>query len=416
MDSSHRASSSYQPADLNSLSPKKRKVVVTQMWREKLKQNPEAYRLYRLKQQQENQRLSVAVAGAQCTHHKYNKRIGWTRRCRTSFSQYQIRTLEKEFDQGQYLTRPRRCYLAKKLGLTERHITIWFQNRRQKLKKEQHQGSGDKEFCHPGQPPNQSMWLPDAGSKDLGSFPHPSVPFPPPRSPDVQDLSRHSGDYQSRPSPSPGSNEVRRYGQSPNQFQPPQSPVVQDLSRPNQSPFHSRMVHSPGYRYGQSPGQPQPSQSPGYRYGQSPSHSQPSQSPGVKDLSMHSQSPSQSLSSQSPDVKDTNSFHTPYRSQLSQSPNNRELGSYGQSPKHSLQSQSPYCKDYSQSPNQSLESQSSGGRNFSYTQSPNQSQLSENLHDKDLSGNHQSPKPLQSSGSPGKRDDTHQNQSPSQAD
>ena len=67
-------------------------------------------------------------------------------RQRTVFSQQQILELEKEFRFSNFVQVDRRVLLAKTLGLSERQIKIWFQNRRMKQKREEKDGKSNFSF------------------------------------------------------------------------------------------------------------------------------------------------------------------------------------------------------------------------------------------------------------------------------
>ena len=58
------------------------------------------------------------------------------KKSRTSFTKGQIQTLEVKFSEQKYLTKLDRTKLARELGLTEKHVKTWFQNRRTKWKKD----------------------------------------------------------------------------------------------------------------------------------------------------------------------------------------------------------------------------------------------------------------------------------------
>ncbi len=61
---------------------------------------------------------------------------GGYKKKRTTFSSSQLDSLEIRFSEQKYLTKHDRSKLAATLGLTEKHIKTWYQNRRTKWKRE----------------------------------------------------------------------------------------------------------------------------------------------------------------------------------------------------------------------------------------------------------------------------------------
>uniref|UniRef100_A0A7E4W7C5 Homeobox domain-containing protein n=1 Tax=Panagrellus redivivus TaxID=6233 RepID=A0A7E4W7C5_PANRE len=79
------------------------------------------------------------------------------KKTRTVFNRHQVSQLEMTFEHKRYLSPPERSQLAQSLKLTETQVKIWFQNRRNKFKR---QTGCEGEQLHANQPTSNGFFLP----------------------------------------------------------------------------------------------------------------------------------------------------------------------------------------------------------------------------------------------------------------
>ncbi|KAK4026606.1 hypothetical protein OUZ56_015607 [Daphnia magna] len=104
------------------------------------------------------------------------------KRSRTAFAKWQLDALETTFGSHPYLVGEQRTLLARRLGLSETQIKVWYQNRRTKQRKEGHPTAGGSDDPQTNknaskEEPNQSHPQLSSAIQEASSGSSPETPW-----------------------------------------------------------------------------------------------------------------------------------------------------------------------------------------------------------------------------------------------